>query len=537
LTGHTSTVNCVAYSTNGNQIASGSDDTTVRLWDVKTGECSHILSEQDECVFEVAYSPRGDYLASTCDGDQDKIRLWNVATGACHPNISTINSASFHFAYSPRGDQVAYTEGRDILLWEVETGNILHTLAGHSGVVSVISYSPLGDLVASAGAFDDITVRLWDAETGVCLWILAGHSEYIYSMVFSPKGDRIISSSDDGTVRIWDVGAKTSQRSSSGHNEEVVMVKCSPNGDQVASCSNDMMVRLWDVATGSCQHILRGHSEIVRCIAYSPQGDQIVTGGADTTVRLWDTETGRCTHTLTGHSREVTQIVYSLDQTDQLASCSHNGYCDGGYCGYTVRLWNVRSGECLRTLCENISEVRRAVLSPNSSRIASMSKDRVQLMEVETSDCTDELRGLGVYRSSKMIWSPQGDQVAILRYKQYEAPMALWNIRNNEQDNDKNQAGHGNDDIDHEDDDRNNGDDSVQYTDLECGLAAFSPNGLQIACIRVSHHYDYAVYLYDAVTGRRLWESKSHPEKITSIVYSCCIVTVSSSDSRFSTLG
>ncbi|KAK3814003.1 MAG: WD40-repeat-containing domain protein [Benniella sp.] len=491
LSGHGSIVKCIAYSPNGNQIASGSSDCTVRLWNVKTGECSHILVEEHGYVWTVAYSPRGDHVASINGSDQDRlmIRLWNVATGDCHFTIPA-EYRNGHFTYSPRGDQVACTKSHDILLWEVETGNLLHTLAGHREKVLEIVYSPQGNLVASY-ASNDTTVRLWDAETGVCLRILACHWDPIRSVAFSPNGDRIISGSNDAIVRIWDIRVRISQRTSSSHNNrDVIMVECSPKGDQVASCSKDMTVRLWDVATGACRYILRGHSDAVRCIAYSPQETQIASGSDDTTVRLWDVETGGCTHTLTGHSDVVTGIVYSSGRRDQLASYSHDN---------TVRLWNMRSGECLRTWRGDFPGVRYlAVLSPNGSQIATRIEDMVRLRDVETDAYTDELCE-GVDGHSMIIWSPQGDQMAIFGSGR---PMMLWNIENNE-----NQAGN---ESDHG---------SVLYTDVKCERAAFSPNGLQIAVVRECR-FGEEVHLYDTTTGRQLWASEGRQDGITSITYS-----------------
>jgi len=520
LAGHTLPVNCIAYSPNSNQIASCSSDRTIRLCDVKTGNY-HNLQQHPSYAEMVVYSPRGDYFASmdVAIGCQRTVRLWNVTTMVLHLTITYSEdgvdgedgedgeerkegkdgkSVYYNpFAYSPRGDQVASANCREVHLWDVETGNLQHKLVGHGGKVSQIVYSPQGDLVASTTseyAITDTTVRLWDAETGVCLRILTGHSRFVKSIAFSPKGDRIITGGENETVRIWDVGVRTSRRASSGHTEKVRMVRCSPKGDQVASCSDDTTVRLWDVETGACRHILRGYSKSTRCIVYSPQGDQIATGSDDTTVRLWDSETGRCIHTLTGHGNTVKKVAYS-PQGDQLASC-----CDG----HTVRIWDVGSGECL--LSKHNLLIYDFVYSLDGSQIAACSNHAVQLWDIETGVCTDEQR-VDDYR--EILLSPRGDQVAAIRSKR---PMMLWNIKSNKQDNEC-----------HDDD--NDSGSSVLYTDLECRLAAFSPNGKQIAFTRgalaLYYYYDdYSVYLYDTETGCLLRILEGHDDRITSIMYS-----------------
>jgi WD40 repeat protein len=148
-----------------------------------------------------------------------------------------------------------------------------------------------------------------------------------------------------------------------------------------------------------------------------------------------------------------------------------------------------------------------------------MIEDIVQLRDVETGDCIGELRGVG-YFGGMMLWSSQGDQIAMDRLG--KPPMALWRIKNNKQGDDKNQAGNENDiDYGDDEDDGSNGCSSVVYTDLDFRLAAFSPNGSQIAGTRSRHsREDYKVYLYDTVTGGQLWASKGHTQEITSIVYS-----------------
>jgi len=368
LTGHTSFVNCVVYSPSGRQVASSSRDRTVRLWDVKTGECTRVLDGHIGDVDEVVYSPQGDQVASIewFQGDFSA-RLWNVSSGDCLLTIAESDVFNFIFMFSPRGDQVA-SAGDDLRLWKVETGECLHFLYDY-GEITAIMYSPQGDLLASAGS--RFTVRLWDTETGVCLRILTGHSGSITSVVFSPKGDRIVSGSMDKTIRLWDVGVKTSRRTSSGHDVSVHIVKSSPRGDQFASCSTDMTVRLWDVETGTCRHILQDQTE---CVEYSPQGHQIATCSRDNTVRLWDTYTGVCTHMLIGHTDRVKKVAYSRHR-NQLASCSDD---------QTVRLWDVRSGECLDTLTGHTSPICDVVYSPNGNQIATCSENATRLWDVET---------------------------------------------------------------------------------------------------------------------------------------------------------
>ncbi|OAP55758.1 hypothetical protein AYL99_09910 [Fonsecaea erecta] len=247
LEGHSASVSSVVFSPDGSRIASGSDDETVRVWDIQTGVCQYTLEGHSDWVWIVVFSPDGSRIAS---GSDDKtVRVWDVQTGVCQ-----------------------------------------YTLEGHSDWVRSVVFSPDGSRIASGSG--DETVRVWDVQTGVCQYTLEGHSDWVRSVVFSPDGSRIASGSGDKTVRVWDVQTGVCQYTLEGHSASVRSVVFSPDGSRIASGSGDKTVRVWDVQTGVCQYTLEGHSDWVRSVVFSPDGSRIASVSYDKTVRVWDVQTG-----------------------------------------------------------------------------------------------------------------------------------------------------------------------------------------------------------------------------------------------------
>jgi WD40 repeat protein len=177
--------------------------------------------------------------------------------------------------------------------------------------------------------------------TGECQHILNEEGDDAWVVTYSPQGNQVATAGDDGIVRMWDVESGVCQHTLTDHSARVQRIVYSPNGNQIASASRDKTVRLWDVKTGMCSHIFIGHREEVTRVVYSPRGHQVASASYDDrTVRLWDTESGECHHTLVGHKEPVAAIAYS-QRGNLIASWSGNG---------EAILWDVETGDCCWTL-------------------------------------------------------------------------------------------------------------------------------------------------------------------------------------------
>jgi WD40 repeat protein len=188
LKGHPNFVNAVAFSADGKTLVSGSSDNTIKIWNLDTCKgtqpCSptQTVAGHSTTVKSIAVSPYEPILASGSYSFQD------ISNDSDNPGSSD--------------------EDATIKIWNCSTGELLHTLNGHSRTVTSLAIDPFGHLLAS-GSYDG-TIKIWNLHTGQLLHTLEvrnarGDAVYVFSVAFSTDGQTIISGGDDGTVKIWQV--------------------------------------------------------------------------------------------------------------------------------------------------------------------------------------------------------------------------------------------------------------------------------------------------------------------------------------------
>ncbi|CAK91786.1 unnamed protein product (macronuclear) [Paramecium tetraurelia] len=283
LNGHSNSVRSICFSPDCMTLSSGSDDNSIRLWNVKSGQQKVKLDGHTCGVNSVCFSPNGTKLAS---GSIDKsIRLWDVK----------------------RGLQTA-------------------KLDGHSNSVQSVCFSSDGATLASGSI--DKSIRLWDLKTGLQAARLDGHTNGVNSVCFSPNGTNLASGSgesngNDNSVRLWDIRKKVQIAKFDGHSSKVNSVCFSHDGSKIASGSYDSSICLWDVETRSLKAKLDGHSNGVNSVCFSPNSTQLASGSSDKSIRLWDVKTGQQLAKFNSHNRQYISIKW-LRQIYRLMECRSN---------------------------------------------------------------------------------------------------------------------------------------------------------------------------------------------------------------------
>ncbi|NEP39779.1 MAG: tetratricopeptide repeat protein [Okeania sp. SIO2G4] len=280
---HSEGVSCLAISPDGQILASGSYDDTIKLWQLSTGEEISTFTGHSDDVESVAFNPNGEILAS---GSYDHtIKLWQLSTGKKIRTLRGHSNDIESLAFSPNG-QILASGGDDneIKLWQVSTGNELHTLRGHSQRVWSVAFSNDGQMLASGSG--DNTIKIWHLATGQEIKTLRGHSGYVSAVAFSTDGEILVSGSDDNTIKLWQLSTGLEVATLTGHDKSIWCLAVSPD-DTLLSGGADNMIKIWQLSTGLEMGTLTGHALGVLAVAISPEGDFLVSGDGDGCIRVW----------------------------------------------------------------------------------------------------------------------------------------------------------------------------------------------------------------------------------------------------------
>ncbi len=277
---HSAPVKALAYSANGEILATGGDDKNIYFWNPKTGELIGVIKNFFN-VKALQFTPDNLVLAA-CGSD---IRLMDMQ-GKLIRTFSGYTTDVWSMDYNSLSHKViAGSYAKSIKVWNYDDASVLFTLLGHEKSCLPVALNATGDKAVSGSL--DKSVRLWDLNAGEQLAKLEIHSENIFAVAFHPSGKYVLSASADKTIRLWNLESGKVVRTYKGHKANIFDVRFSADGRCFLSCAADKTIILWETATGKILNTFNGHGAYVNAIRFNPDGQSFASASDDQTVRIW----------------------------------------------------------------------------------------------------------------------------------------------------------------------------------------------------------------------------------------------------------
>jgi WD40 repeat protein len=440
--GHSSSVNSVAYSPDGQLLVSGSSDLTIKLWRqgtfIKSLDIPFNPNAQLIDVRSVAVSPDGTLIAAgvqeyTNQTEFGAIQILRISDGQLLQNFTGFGQVVNAVAFSPDGQYVAGgSSDRSVKVWRLAGGMLVSNHFDHAQRVNAVAFSPNGQWLASAS--DDHTAKLYRTSDWGLERTLTGHTNGILSVAFAPNSLRLVTGSWDQTVRIWNVSDGTLVWSLV-HGSNVFCVAFAPDGQTLASGAWDRSIKLWDPKRGVLLETLLGHAAQVLTLAFAPHSRVIASGSwsPEFAIKLWappshSAESGMMTNpssvttelilTLTNHSSSIGELIFT-----------GNGQLISG-ADTTARFWDALNGRFLSEINATAS-VTTMALSPDGQLLAlpganhtvkiyrTIDGTLVQTLVGHTEDIT----GLAFSHDGTLLASGAF-------FDDFNNPIKLWNVSN-----------------------------------------------------------------------------------------------------------
>lgn len=289
-----------------------------------------ILKGHTERVRSVSFHPQNDKIVS---GSDDKtIRIWDVRNGnqiAKFQNKERISSIGFLFG----GEKIVCGSIIGLSVWDLNKEKEVSKTKNNSDhlQISSIAISKKSNRILSGswGQEGCNCIRLWDPNLDMEIKKFEGQKKWVNSLAFSHKEDKIVSGGSDKNIRLWSLYSEKQLKKNIGYSS-VNSTKFSKKGDIILSGGVEGTIKLWNIINEE-EIKINAHRFSINSVIFSPQEDLILSGSKDNTIKLWETQTGREIKTYEGHEGDVYSVCFNR-KGDKIVSGSQD--C-------TIRIWNV----------------------------------------------------------------------------------------------------------------------------------------------------------------------------------------------------
>lgn len=347
LEGHTSEVFICSWSPTGPLLASGSGDSTARIWRIPPGPCGksmvveppivlrHFNKDQESSkdVTTLDWNVRGSEGALLATGSYDGLaRIWSE-TGQLKNTLNRHKGPIFSLKWNKSGNYLlSGSVDKTAIIWDAKTGEVKQQFEFHSAPTLDVDWK--SDTCFATCSTDKM---IYVCELGKTRPIraFAGHQDEVNAIKWDPSGTLLASCSDDFTAKIWSLKQERCVHDFEEHQKEIYTIKWSPTGVGspnpnralvLASASFDAMIKLWDADRGVCLYTLTKHRDPVYSVSFSPSGEYLASGSFDRCLHIWSVRDGSLVRTYRGNGG-IFEVCWNKDG-DKVAACfSNNTVC------------------------------------------------------------------------------------------------------------------------------------------------------------------------------------------------------------------
>ncbi len=310
--GHSKSVTSLVVTPDGKIIASGSDDCTIKLWDIETGECLKTLKGHSGLIHSLAITLDGRQIIS---GSLMETKIWDLQSGECLKNIKQQEPASYTDDDYITSFQVISSDGNTIVssnyyeeirVWNKENCNRIGRFYTDVGSSPTLAISPDGNIIAiGKGSNSDRVgkIEIWDIKKNKCIHKLKNHTNLVSSLVITPDSNKLISGSWDETIIVWDIKSGKCLKVLEGQKSFLYTLAVTPDGNTLVSSSlNPDIVKIWDLNTWKCLNTIE--TRVEKALGITPDGHSFVTEYG-----IWCIKTGKCIKKLKSSSSVYEKIL------------------------------------------------------------------------------------------------------------------------------------------------------------------------------------------------------------------------------------